>query len=313
MGILEGRVAIVTGAGRGIGREEAILLAAEGAAVVVNDVGANFAGDGDDKSPAEEVIGAIEAAGGKAMADYTDVTDFAGVKAMFDRTVEKYGKVDIIVNNAGILRDSMIFKMTEDSWDAIMAVHLKGTFNLAHHACVWWREQNKAGNPIAGRIVNTSSDAGLLGNVGQANYAAAKAGIAAFTQVIAKEMGRLGVCANCIAPVARTRLTTDATPQLAGFMAAPTQEGEFDKFGPQNIAPLVAFLSSDGASAVNGEVFRVAGGMVWSMIPWHSGEKVATSKTWDPTELGKIITEDLLPKNPPKEDLTQVIMELSQS
>ena len=313
MGILQGRVAIITGAGRGIGREEALLMAREGAAVVVNDVGGGFGGEGNDKTPAEQVVAEIKAMGGKAMADSTNVTDFAGVGALFQKAVKEFGKVDIVVNNAGILRDKMIFSMTEADWDAVMAVHLKGTFNLSHHACVYWREQGKIGNNIKGRIINTSSDAGLLGNVGQANYAAAKAGIAAFTIVVAKEMVKYGVTANCIAPVARTRLTTDATPSLAAFMNYVPTDGSFDKLGPQNIAPLVAFLASDDAADVSGEVFRVAGGMVWHMNSWRSGEKVATKQTWQPAELGKVIKTQLLPKAQPREEIMQPIMELMGS
>lgn len=313
MSLLEGRVAIVTGAGRGIGREEALLLASLGAAVVVNDVGAGHAGDGADQSPAEQVVSEIVAAGGQALADYTDVTDHQGVKDMMDRAIDKYGKLDTVINNAGILRDKMIFKMTEADWDSVMAVHLKGTFNLSHHACVYWREQSKAGNPIAGRIVNTSSDSGLLGNIGQANYAAAKAGIAAFSIVVAKEMAKYGVTCNAIAPVARTRMTTDATPSLAAFMNKLPADGEFDKLGPQNIAPLVAFLCSDNAGDVNGEVFRVAGGMVWQMDGWRSGPKAVTNKTWDPVELGDVVRNKLLKDSVGKEDSMRPFMELMES
>ena len=313
MGILEGRVAIITGAGRGIGREEALLMASEGAAVVVNDVGASFGGDGNDSTPAEDVVNEIKAAGGRAIADYTDVTDYNGIKAMLDRAIAEFGKVDTIVNNAGILRDAMIFKMDEAAFDSVIAVHVKGTFNLMRHACVYWRDQSKAGNPIAGRIVNTSSDAGLLGNLGQTNYAAAKAGIAAMSQVVSKEMAKYGVTVNAIAPVARTRLTTDATPSLAAFMNNIPPEGQFDKLGPQNIAPLVTYLCSDDAGDINGEVFRVAGAMVWHMLGWRSGEKVTTNKTWEVTELGSVLKDKLLANAPKKEEIMQPIMELMSS
>lgn len=310
---LEGRVAIVTGAGRGIGREEAILLAEHGAAVVVNDVGGGFAGDGSDQTPAQSVVDEIEAAGGKALANYSDVTDFKAVKEMLDQAVDRFGGLDIVVNNAGILRDTMIFNMEESDWDAVMAVHLKGTFNLTHHASVYWRAESKAGNEVSGRIINTSSDAGLLGNVGQANYSAAKAGIAAFTLVIAKELERYGVKANAIAPIARTRLTTDATPSMAAFMSQEPAEGEFDKLGPQNIAPVAAYLASEEC-ALNGEVLRVAGDLIWLMRGWHSTNKISSNKQiWSLDGLATKVETELLDGAPPKEEITAAMMEVMQS
>lgn len=310
---LKGRVAIITGAGRGIGREEALTLAAAGAAVVVNDVGGSFAGEGADTTPAQQVVDEIKAKGGRAIANYADVTNHQAMKDLVDLAVSEFGGLDIVVNNAGILRDTMIFNMEEAMWDAVIAVHLKGTFNLTKHACAYWREQAKAGKPVSGRVINTSSDAGLLGNVGQANYGAAKAGIAAFTMIIGKEMERYNVKANAIAPIARTRLTTDATPSMAAFMSATPAEGEFDKLGPQNIAPVVAYLASEGC-ALNGEVLRVAGDMVWLMRGWHSVRKISSGKQiWTIDSLASAVEGQLIADAPPKEDIMGAIMELMQS
>lgn len=310
---LEGRVAIVTGAGRGIGREEALKLAELGAAVVVNDVGGSFSGEGKDNTPAQEVVDTIKAAGGKAVANYSDVTSYSATKEMVEQALKEFGRLDIVVNNAGILRDTMIFNMDENAWDAVIAVHLKGTYNVTHHACVYWRNESKAGNEVSGRIINTSSDAGLLGNVGQANYAAAKAGIAAFTIVVGKEMERYGVKANAIAPIARTRLTTDATPSMAAFMSATPAEGEFDKLGPQNVAPVVAYLASKEC-VLNGEVLRVAGDMVWLMRGWHSAKKISSGKQiWTLDTLANKVENELLKDVPAKEEITNAIMELMQS
>ena len=309
---LEGRVAIVTGAGRGIGREEALLLSKHGASVLVNDVGASFSGEGDDDTPAQEVVNEINDNGGEAIANYADVTDHQATKEMVEAAVKEFGRLDIVVNNAGILRDTMIFNMEESDWDSVMAVHLKGTFNMSHHASVYWRQESKAGNEVSGRIINTSSDAGLLGNVGQANYSAAKAGIAAFTLVVAKELERYGVKANAIAPIARTRLTTDATPSMAAFMNQEPAEGEFDKLGPQNIAPVVAYLSSE-ACVLNGEVLRVAGDMVWLMRGWHSTNKISSNKEiWTLDGLATKVENELVKDAPPKEEITAAMMEVMQ-
>ncbi len=310
---LEGRVAIVTGAGRGIGREEALKLAENGASVLVNDLGGGFGGDGEDKGPAQEVAEEIQDNGGKAVANFDSVSDHAAAKGMVEQAIKEFGRLDIVVNNAGILRDTMIFKMEESMWDAVMAVHTKGTYNLSHHACVYWRDQSKAGEEVSGRIVNTSSDAGLLGNVGQANYGAAKAAIAAFTVILGMEMERYGVKTNAIAPIARTRLTTDATPSMAAFMSATPGEGEFDKLGPQNIAPVVAYLSSKEC-ALNGEVLRVAGDMVWLMRGWHTVGKVSSNKElWTIGSLASKVESELLSDAPKKESIQDAIMELMQS
>src|SRR2546427_2982495 len=235
---LEGRAAVVTGAGRGIGRAIAELLAAEGAAVVVNDLGAEVDGRGASRRVADEVVEAIRARGGRAVANADSVADFAGAERIVETAVKEFGAIDILVNNAGILRDRMIFNMSEDDWDSVIAVHLKGTFNCTRHACVYWREQHKAGNVLNGRIINTSSDSGLLGNPSQSNYGAAKAAIAAFSVIIDHELKKYGVTVNAIAPVARTRLTVDATPATAALMGKEAAAGEFDVFDPANIAPL---------------------------------------------------------------------------
>lgn len=221
--MLKGKVAVITGAGRGIGRGEAILMAQHGAKVVVNDVGGGFNGSGKHHGPADEVVKEIKEMGGEAVPNYESVTDFQGAKRIIDTAIEEFGRLDILVNNAGILRDRMVFNMSEEEWDAVLNVHLKGTFNCTRHAYAYWREQHKAGNPISGRIISTASDAGLLYNPGQSNYGAAKTAITAFTLIVAKEMARYGVTANVIVPVARTRLTTEATPSLAPLMSTPEE------------------------------------------------------------------------------------------
>src|SRR5580658_7554285 len=232
MGMLEGKTAIVSGAGRGIGREEALLLASEGAKVVVNDVGASRAGEGNDVHPAEQTVQDIKAAGGEALLNSSDVSSWAGAEALVAQAVDTWGKLDILVNNAGILRDKMSFNMDESDWDDVIRVHLKGHFAPTHHAAVYWRNRAKSGEEVTGRIINTSSEAGLYGNAGQANYGAAKAGIAALTWILARELGRYGVTSNAIAPRARTRMTEN----LFGGGMAKTEDGSFDAWDPKNIA-----------------------------------------------------------------------------
>src|SRR5499433_1452080 len=256
--LLAGKVAVVTGAGRGIGREHALLMAKLGAKVVVNDLGAHFDGTGaPTATPAQEVVAEIKRNGGEAVANGDSVSDFKSAKRIIQCALDTFGKLNIVVNNAGILRDRMIFNMSEEDWDAVLAVHLKGSFNMARHACEYWREEHKKGNILNGRLINTASDAGLLGNVGQTNYGACKAAVATMAIIIGQEMKKYGVTANAIAPVARTRLTIDATPSTAGLMGQEAKPGEFDMFNPANIAPLVAWLASDEAAGVNGQVFRV--------------------------------------------------------
>lgn len=294
--LLEGKVAIVTGSGRGIGREEALLMAKHGAKVVVNDLGAHFDGTGaPTASPAQEVVAEIKKMGGDAIANGESVSDFKAAKRILQCALDTFGKCNIIVNNAGILRDRMIFNMGEEDWDSVIAVHLKGTFNMSRHASEYWREEHKKGNILNGRIINTSSDAGLLGNVGQSNYGACKAAVAAMAIIIGQEMKKYGVTANAIAPVARTRLTVDATPSTAALMGGDVKPGEFDVFSPANIAPLVAWLASDDAAGVNGQVFRVGGRSVWPMKGWHSATRIKNEKAaaWDPAELGKVVKAEL--------------------
>jgi len=306
-GLLEGKVAIVTGAGRGIGREEALLMAKHGAKVVVNDLGAHFDGSGASTSPAQQVVDEIKKDGGEAVANGDSVSDFKAAKRIVDCAIDTFGKLNIIVNNAGILRDRMIFNMGEEDWDSVIAVHLKGSFNMSRHAAEYWREQHKAGNILNGRIINTSSDAGLLGNVGQSNYGSAKAALAMMAIIMDMELSKYGVSCNAIAPMARTRLTVDATPSTAAIMGREVKEGEFDVFGPQNIAPLVAWLATDAAAHVHGEVFRVGGGTVWLMKGWHSVGKVSQQGTWEVADLGDKLSAELAKGGTKKENIMEVL------
>lgn len=276
MGALEGRVAIITGAGRGIGREHALFFAAEGAKVVVNDLGAANDGEGADVTPAEEVAAEIRARGGQAISNGDNVADWEGAQRMINAAITEFGDLDILVNNAGILRDRVLVNMTEAEWDAVIAVHLKGHFAPTRWAAAYWREQHKAGIAKPRNLVHTSSTSGLFSNPGQSNYGAAKSGIATFSQIVAKELSRYGVRSNCIAPGARTRLTL-ATPGLDSIMA-PKNEG-FDEWDPANISPLVAYLSSDQC-AFTGETFFVQGGVVKRVESWAMAETVEQNETW---------------------------------
>jgi len=304
--LLDGKVVVITGAGRGIGREEALLMSQLGAKVVVNDLGAHFDGTGANTGPAQEVVDEIKKNGGEAVANGDTVTDFKGAQRILECAIDTFGKLNVLVNNAGILRDRMIFNMSEEDWDAVIAVHLKGTFNCTRHACVYWREQHKVGNVLNGRIINTSSDSGLLGNPSQSNYGAAKAAIAAMSVIIDREMAKYGVTVNAIAPVARTRLTVEATPATAALMGQGTGEGEFDVFNPRNVAPLVAWLASDDAADVHGEVFRVGGGTVWAMQGWHSAVKLQQRGVWEPAELGAKLKVELAKGGTRKETMADV-------
>ena len=279
MGMLDGKVAIVTGAGRGIGREEALLLASEGAKVIVNDVGATAPGEDGEKNPAEQVVELIKEAGSDGAVNASDVSSWQGAKELVDQAVETFGQLDILVNNAGILRDKMSFNMEESDWDDVIRVHLKGHFAPSHHASVYWRNRAKAGETVSARIVNTSSEAGLYGNAGQANYSAAKAGIASMTWVLARELERYGVTVNSISPRARTRMTEN----LFGGLAKPG-EG-FDEWDPKNIAQLVTFLASDEASDVTGQNFVVFGANIWAMGGFHPVGEVHRDSMWTPEEL----------------------------
>src|SRR5215813_8242755 len=313
MALLEGKVAVITGAGRGIGREEALLMAKQGARVVVNDLGGHFDGTGESRSPAEEVVKEIRAGGGEAVANFESVTDFKSAKRIVECAIDNFGKLNVVVNNAGILRDRMIFNMSEEDWDAVLAVHLKGAFNMSRHACAYWREQHKVGNILGGRIIMTSSDYGLLGNVGQSNYGSAKAALAAMAIIIDREMGKYGVTANAIAPIARTRLTVDATPSTAAIMGREVKEGEFDAFGPQHVAPLIAWLASDDAKDTHGEVFRVGAGTVWLMQGWHTVGKVSKRAVWDAAALGTALKSELAKGATEKEDMGGILAKALQS
>src|SRR5712692_10379939 len=274
MPTLEGKVAIVTGAGRGIGREHALALAEAGARVIVNDLGGALSGEGHDDTPAKQVVAKIEAAGGQAAANAENVADFDGAERLVRQALDDFGRLDILVNNAGILRDRMIVNMTEQEWDAVIAVHLKGHFAPTRHAAAYWRERSKAGDEVRGRVINTSSPSGVFGNVGQANYGAAKAGIAGFTLIVAQELQRYGVTVNCLAPNARTRMTEDTFD-----MGAPA-EG-FDPLDPANMSPLVVALCADEAQGITGQVFHVWGGAINALQGWTAGELFERNEKWD--------------------------------
>jgi NAD(P)-dependent dehydrogenase (short-subunit alcohol dehydrogenase family) len=281
MGLLDGKVAIVTGAGRGIGREEALVLAAEGAKVIVNDLGAGLHGEGgSDAHPAQEVVDLIKKNGGDAAVNGDDVSTWAGGKGLVEQAVDTFGSLDILVNNAGILRDKMSFNMDESDWDDVIRVHLKGHFTATHHAAVYWRNRSKSGEDVTGRIINTSSEAGLFGNAGQANYAAAKAGIAALTWVEARELGRYGVTSNAIAPRARTRMTET----LFGGDTMGATEG-YDQWDPKNIANVVAFLAAPESQDVSGQIFVVFGASIWAMSAFKAVGEVTRDDYWTPSEL----------------------------
>ncbi|MFC9440732.1 SDR family oxidoreductase [Nocardia sp. NPDC057030] len=286
MGSLDGRVAIVTGAGRGIGRAHALLLAAEGAAVVVNDLGGDNEGVGADAGPAQQVVEEIVAAGGRAVADGANIADWTGAKAVVEQAITAFGGLDILVNNAGILRDAFLAAMDETQWDAVIAVHLKGHFAVLHHAAAYWKAQSKAGQQVAASVINTASASGtFLPNPGQANYGAAKAGIAALTQVAALELERYGVRANAIAPVARTRLTL-ATPGMGAMFAEEVPVGEFDAFAPENISPIVAYLAQEKCP-ITGKVFAVQGGAISALGGWSATGTIETDGPWQLADLAE--------------------------
>jgi NAD(P)-dependent dehydrogenase (short-subunit alcohol dehydrogenase family) len=284
--ICEGRVAIVTGAGRGIGRGHARELARQGAHVVVNDLGGSVAGSGSDAGPAQAVVDEIEAAGGVAVANTDDVSDWDGARRLVEQAVAVFGRLDVLVNNAGILRDRMLFNMTEDEWDAVIRVHLKGTFAPLRHAAAYWRERDKAGDTHDARVINTSSTSGLFANPGQSNYGAAKTGIATLSIIAAKELARYGVTVNAIAPGARTRMTEN----LGGGRPAPA-EGEWDPRDPENVAPLVAWLASPESAGITGQVFLVGGGRIAVAEGWRRGPGVDHGARWDPAQLGTVVPD----------------------
>jgi len=287
--LLEGRVCIVTGAGRGLGRAHALELARHGARVVVNDLGVEANGTGPNpgaKGPATEVVAEIGAAGGEAVANGDDIADWQGAGRLIATALETWGRLDVLVNNAGFLRDRMFVNTSEDEWDAVIRVHLKGHFAPARHAAAHWRDAAKRGEPVDARIINTTSGAGLQGSIGQATYAAAKGGIASLTLVQAAELARYGITANAIAPAARTRMTETT---FAEMMKAPVDG--FDAMAPENVSPLVAWLASPEAKDVTGRVFEISGGAVSVATGWHPGPKVDRGARWDAAALGPAIRE----------------------
>jgi len=294
MGALDGRVAIITGAGRGLGREHALLFASEGAKVVVNDLGGDMHGDGGDPSAAMQVVEEIKAAGGEAVVNGENVADWNGAKRLVEQAIDTFGDLHVLVNNAGILRDRVIINMTEAEWDAVVQVHLKGHFCPTRHAAVYWREQTKAGKSVNASIIHTSSTSGLFSNPGQANYDAAKSGIATLSQVCAKELTRYGVRSNTIAPGARTRLT-EATPGLSDVVKPP--DDGFDEWDPANVAPFVAYLATADCP-FTGETFMVRGGTVQRVQSWTSAERIKKDDRWTVAELAAAASQ-LAP--PPKQ------------
>ena len=283
MGICDGRVAIITGSGRGIGREHALLLSAQGAKVVVNDLGGSMDGTGQDVGPAQQVVDEITATGGEAVANTDDISDWEGAQRLINTAIERFGRLDVLINNAGILRDRMLVNMTEEEWDAVIKVHLKGTFGPSRWAAAYWRDRAKAGETNDARIINTSSPSGIYGNAGQTNYGAAKMGIAAFTIIAAKELGRYGVTVNAIAPAALTRMT-----EGLGMGQLP-DEGK-EEMSPRHIAPIVCWLASPESASVTGRVFDVTGRKLSVAESWHRGPTIE-HPTDDPAALGPQVLE----------------------
>jgi NAD(P)-dependent dehydrogenase (short-subunit alcohol dehydrogenase family) len=291
MGILDGKVAIVTGAGHGVGRGHAVQLAEAGAKVVVNDLGGSIRGEGADETVAQAVVDVIERRGGTAVADASDVSSFDGAGQMVQKAIDEFGGLDIVVNNAGILRDKMIFNMDETDWDAVIQVHLKGHFCPTRHACAYWRDRSKEiGAPVNASIIHTSSSVGLLGNIGQSNYAAAKGGIAMLTIAVAQDMERYGVRSNCVAPSGSTRLL----PGAGDTVREPDEYTVYSPRDPGNVGPLVVWLASDRSSHVSGQVFLSIGGTVTRFGPWKAEQQITVpgnDRRWDPAELGQAMDQ----------------------
>jgi NAD(P)-dependent dehydrogenase (short-subunit alcohol dehydrogenase family) len=284
--ICRGRVAIITGAGRGLGRAHALAFAAAGASVVVNDIGVENDGSGGSAGPAHDVVAEIRAAGGEAIANGSDIADWTQAGALVRAAIDAFGRLDVVVNNAGFVRDRMFVSTSEEEWDAILRVHLKGHFCVTRHACDHWRAESKAGRPVDARIVNTSSGAGLQGSVGQSAYSAAKAGIAALTLVQAAELGRYGITSNAIAPSARTRMTESV---FADMMKRP--ESGFDVMDPANVSPLVVWLGSAESRDVSGCTFEIAGGKLSLADGWRTGPVVDKGARFEPDEIGAVVRE----------------------
>ncbi|MER6306039.1 SDR family oxidoreductase [Streptomyces sp. NPDC001739] len=295
-GICTGRVAAVTGAGRGLGRAHALAFAAEGAKVVVNDLGVGLDGTGGAAGPAQQVVDEIRARGGEAVAHGGDIATADGAASLVATALETFGRLDTLVNNAGFLRDRMLVNLDEDDWDAVMRVHLKGHFLPLRHAAAHWRAEAKAGRPPEARVINTSSGAGLLGSVGQGNYSAAKAGIVGLTLVAAAELGRYGIQVNAIAPAARTRMTEQA---FADTMAAP-EGGGFDAMAPENVSPLVVWLGSGASAGVTGRVFEAEGGRITVMEGWRPGPTADRGARRTPAEAGDTARKLLADAEPPQ-------------
>jgi NAD(P)-dependent dehydrogenase (short-subunit alcohol dehydrogenase family) len=290
MGALDGRVAVITGAGRGIGREHAMLFAREGALVVVNDLGGANDGTGTDAGPAQQVVDEIVAAGGTAVANTANVSEWDGAAALVEQAVSEFGRLDVLVNNAGILRDAFIAGMDESQWDAVISVHLKGHFAMLRHAAAHWKNRGKAGEQVRAAVINTASASGtIMPNAGQVNYGAAKAGIAAMTLVAAQELDRYGVRSNAIAPIARTRLTL-ATPGFEAIFAEPEDPDEFDAFHPSQVSPLVAYLATEGCQ-LNGKVFAVQGGVIGELGGWTTTRTTESDKPWTIADIETRLTD----------------------
>ena len=288
MGICDGRVVVITGAGRGIGREHALEFASQGAKIVVNDLGAEVDGSGSSAGPAGEVVDEVRAMGGEAVANGDDVSDWDGAGRLIQTAIDTFGTIDVLVNNAGILRDRMMVNMTIDEWDAVIRVHLRGTFAPTRHAIEYWRNRSKAGQTNDARVINTTSPSGIYGNVGQTNYGAAKAGIASMTIIAAMELGRYGVTVNAIAPAALTRMTENLG---MGAASAAKKPEEFDALAPGNIAPLVVWLGSAESAAITGRVFNVQGGNISVAEGWVAGPGANKNDRWDPAELGGVVPD----------------------
>jgi NAD(P)-dependent dehydrogenase (short-subunit alcohol dehydrogenase family) len=293
MGICDGRVVLVTGSGGGLGRAHAIAFAREGAKVVVNDLGVSLAGEAGGGTPADAVVEEIRSFGGEAVTNGSDVADFAQAGELVKTAIDSFGRLDVVVNNAGIVRDRMFVSTSEEEWDAVVRVHLKGHYAVANQACAYWRAQSKAGEAVDARIINTSSGAGLQGSVGQSAYSAAKAGIAALTLVQAAELGRYGITSNAIAPSARTRMTEEV---FADMMKKP--ESGFDAMAPENVSPLVVWLGSAQSKDVTGQVFEIEGGKITLADGWRAGPNVDKGAQWAPDEVGSAV-HDLIAKAVP--------------